>query len=1098
MSRRPLAEFVAKLGGASATALTAVVAITLLGLAAPSEAQAQATIRGTVTDATGQPVSGAEVRIEEDVAFPVLGTRGRVATVSADDGTFELLVPAARMNATGETRIIVFARRIGMRAQSAVLSLAANTSVTQNFTLATDPFLLEEVVVTGQGLTESRQKLGTTINSVKAEEIIDSRETNLVAALAGKAPNVEITKSAGDPGAGTYIRIRGSKSISGAGPGGAGNTQPLIVVDGQPINNSSNTIEGTTAGTVYQNRAADLNPNDIESVEILKGAASGAIYGSRAANGVVLITTKSGRRNQTRLTASTSFSFDEVNQSVPLQSQFRQGTDQAAVGGSGNNPGGVRSWGTPLDANETAYDHWGELFDTGHQFDNNVAVSGGTDRTTYYLSLGYLDHNGVIVGNSAYQRITARLKGSHDFLSNLTVGGNFAFTTSSADLVQTGSNISGLLLGGLRTPPEFNNLPYLDPVTGLHRSYRQPNPTSVSQSRGFDNPFWIANEIINTAEVDRVFGNVNVDYQPFSWLNLSWLLGGDFANDQRLTQFPKGSSDFPTGRLIRGELVDKQWDHTLLATVTQSPNPNLAWSLTVGQNLNQTQFRRYQVNGFNLIFGTDQLDFTVDRTPNEFISTIRTDGYFGQATVDLYEQVFLSGVLRWDGSNTFGGEINPTTGKRESSRFLYPKASIAWDFSRYVDFLDFGKVRLGYGETGKQPPIYSNVSSFQTGTLTDGWLSPNGLNTIYAGFDGVFSQATLGNSSIEPEKTTEIEVGGDLTFLQSKVNLGVTYYRDKTTAAIVQLPIAPTTGYNFVQENGAQYRNWGWEMTLDVIPIETRDFQWKIGGQWAKNSSIVDTLLGAEQIGLTGFTGSTASLVQGQPFPVLYGGDFIRFGRGSIVGGVDIDQAFPEAAAGDLYIAADGFPRLDPQDRVLGDLSPKWTGSIRNTFTILGKVRVSSLLDIKHGGFTWNGTKGALVSYGTHAATIPWHGVGQDTVFTGAGPGAGQTVKLNWSTWGQNGIGNGFNGPASQFVEPSGFVKLRDVSVSVTVDAPFVQKIGFDSFDVTLSGRNLKTWTDYTGIDPEANLNGQTTGRGLEYFNHPQTRSFVMAFTLHR
>jgi TonB-linked SusC/RagA family outer membrane protein len=1031
------------------------------------------------------------VRIEEDLAFPGRGPRaGRVTTVTGDDGTYELLVPAARMNVTGETRVILFARRIGLRAQSAVVGLMPNASLSQDFTMAADPFLLEEIVVTGQGLTESRQKLGTTISSVTAEDVIDSYETNLVAALAGKAPNVEVTKSAGDPGAGTYIRIRGSKSID--------ETQPLIVVDGQPINNASRRVERSTGGTVYQNRAADINPHDVESVEILKGAAAGAIYGSRAASGVVLITTKSGRRNQTRVTASTSISVDNVNKRVPLQTQFRLGTDQAAVGGTGNNPSGVRSWGTPLDPGEPSFDHWTELFETGHQWDNSVALSGGTDRTTYYLSLGYLNHVGVIVGNSAYERITARLKGTHDFLNNLTVGGNFAFTTSHADLIQTGSNVSGLLLGGLRTPPEFNNLPYIDPVTGLHRSYRRPSETSVSSSRGFDNPFWIANEIINTAEVDRVFGNINVNYEPFTWLNVSWLLGGDFANDQRLTQFPKSSSDFPTGRLIRGELVEKQWDHSLLVTVNRSLTPDVAWSLTVGQNLNQTQFRRFQVDGFNLIFGTDQLDFVIDREPDEFISTIRTDGYFGQATIDLYEQVFLSGVLRWDGSNTFGGELNPTTGKRESSRFLYPKASIAWDFTQYVDFLDFGKVRFAYGETGRQPPIYSNVSSFQTATITDGWLSPNGLNTIYSGFDGVVSEPELGNSSIEPEKTKEIEVGGDLTFLDSRVNLGVTYYKDKTEAAIVELPIAPTTGFEEVFANGAQYRNWGWEVTLDVIPIQIPDFSWQIGGQWATNSSLVDTLVGAESIFLSGFTGGSARLVQGHPFPVFYARDFVRFGRDIIQDGVNIDEAYPNAAPGTLYIGPDGFPRLDPQDRVQGDLSPDWTGSIRNTFTLFGKVRVSSLLDIKHGGVTWNGTKGALVSYGTHAITVPWHGAGQDTVFAGDGPGAGQTVQLNWSTWGQNGLGSGFNGPRVLYLEPSGFVKLRDVSVSFTVDAPFVRKIGFNSFDVTVSGRNLKTWTDYTGIDPEANLNGQTTGRGLEYFNHPQTRSFVFALTLHR
>ncbi len=1041
---------------------------------------AQATLRGTVSGADGQPIEGAEVQI----------LTLQVSTTTGADGTYSLLVPAARL--AGPVAVQVVARRIGLRAQRVNVTVSPGATLQQNFRLEADPFMLDAVVVTGQGLTETRQKLGVTINSVDAQDIVDSRETNVVAALAGKAPNVEVTKSAGDPGAGTYIRIRGSKSVSGG-------TQPLIVVDGQPINNTSHTIETTVAGTVYQNRAADLNPSDIASIEILKGPAAGAIYGSRASSGVVLITTKSGQRNTSRMSLSSTYSWDKVNKSVPLQRQFRLGTDQAAVGGTGNNPAGVRAWGTPLASDEPSYDHFGELFRNGHQFDNTLTLSGGTDLTTYYLSLGYLNHDGVIAGNSAYDRFTARLKGSHDFASNLNVGANISYTSSTGDLVQTGSNISGLLLGGLRTPPEFNNLPYLDAQTGLHRSYRTPNPTTVSQSRGFDNPFWIANEILNTTEVDRVFGNVTIDYQPFPWLNLSYMLGADFANDQRLTLFPKGSSDFPDGRIIRAELVDKSWDHSLLATVSREESADLSWSVTVGQNLNQVEFRRYQVNGFNLIFGTQLLDFTVDRTPNEFVSKIRTDGYFAQGNVDLYGQLYLSGVLRLDGSNTFGGEIDTVTGQAESSRFLYPKGSVAWQFHRYVPFFDFAKLRFAYGQAGKQPPIFSNVSAFTTGTFTDGWLSPNGLNSIYAGIDGVFSQNTLGNAAIEPEKTTEVEVGTDLTFLDSRVSLAVTYYRDKTDGAILSLPIAPTTGYGAVQANGAAWRNWGWESTLDVLPVQASNFAWKIGLQWATNKSMVDTLLGAEEIGLSGFTGGTASIVQGQPFPVFFGRDFVRFGRSLLVSGVDIDQTYAgQWSAGDLYIAADGFPRLDPQERVLADLSPKWTGSVRNTFTLFGKVRVSSLFDVKHGGFTWNGTKGALVSYGTAAVTIPWHGAGADTVFPGAGPGAGQTVKLNWSTWGQNGLGSGFNGPRSLYVEPSGFVKLRDISVAFTLDGRWLRQIGFQTLDVTLSGRNLATWTDYTGIDPESNLNGQTTGRGLEYFNHPQTRSFVVGFTLHR
>jgi TonB-dependent SusC/RagA subfamily outer membrane receptor len=265
-----------------------------------------------------------------------------------------------------------------------------------------------------------------------------------------------------------------------------------------------------------QNRAADLNPEDIESVEILKGPAATGIYGSRASNGVVLITTKSGERNSTRYSLKSSFGIDRVNNLPVLQTSYGQGQKDLDAPTVNLSPTSSISWGPQLDASTPTYDHAGEMFETGRRWDNNLTLAGGTERTTYYMSLGYLYFNGAIVGNSDYKRMTTRLKGTHDFLSNLTIGGNFSYVTSNANLVQMGSNISGMLLGAFRTPPEFNNLPYLDPETGLHRSYRYPNPTELVRGRGYDNPFWVANEMPNTSDVDRFMGNINLDWAPFN------------------------------------------------------------------------------------------------------------------------------------------------------------------------------------------------------------------------------------------------------------------------------------------------------------------------------------------------------------------------------------------------------------------------------------------------------------------------------------------------------------------------------------------------------------------------------------------------------
>jgi TonB-linked SusC/RagA family outer membrane protein len=1083
--------------------LSRFVFLLLLALA-PSVAQAQqaARVTGTVTDAAGVPIANASVFI------PSLN----IGTVTRTDGTYTLTIPAARISAGQQMQIT--AQAAARKSDTRPLTIQPGAAVTQDFRLGLDVLELEGLVATGQGITQQRKAVATTINTIDNTEIQQSREQNVVAALAGKAPNVNVTTSSGEPGAGSYIRIRGGKTINGDG-------QPLIVVDGVPIDNKSVNIESIgngapgnsnpVSGTVVGNRAGDVNPNDIASVEILKGPAAAAIYGSRAANGVVLITTKSGQSGQTRATYSFQYSRDDVNKLIPLQREFGFGVVDL------NNPSvtraaGIRSWGGRLPEGTETFDHAGELFDTGHTFENNVSLSGGSERTTYYLSLGRADQDGVFKGpNNSYERNTVRLKADHRFLDNLTIGGNVSYAAVDMNALQTGSNISGLQLGALRTPPEFNNCRrdegfdcYLNPQ-GLHFSYRVRNPTRIAQSRGFDNPFWVLNEMPNTSDVGRVFGNVNLDYDPFSWLNVSYIAGADYSADERLTVMPKGSSTFPDGQVIRADLISEQYDSNLLVTLNYAGDYNLNGSLTLGQNLNQQEFSRYQVNGQNLIFGTDQLDFAIDRIPDEYRQKIRTDGYFAQANVNLWEQLFLTGALRLDGSSTFGGD---------DQRFLYPKASAAYDFTSLggLDrFLSFGKLRAAYGVAGVQPPVFSNISGFATGTINDGWISPNGLETIYAGFDGVVRQGTRGNEDIEPERTREFEVGSDLAFFDNRMALSVTYYDQHTTDAILAVPISPSTGFSFAWENAAEFTNKGWEATLDLIPVQMENFGWNVALQYGRNRSCVLDLAGAETAFLNGFSGGlgvelaaperdeAGNITKCHPFGSFVTDDFLRFGVGGTSDeGVNIDEAFPGTPAGTLFIGPDGFPQYDGQLRVTGSPDPDWTGSIRNTLSIGRNLRVSGLIDISMGNDMLNGTRGALYSYGTHAFTREWHGAGKDTIFPGVGPGQGQTAKLNWRTWGQNGLGNSFTGPSAQFIEDASYVKLRDISVSYTLDQPWMERFGFGTAEITLAGRNLKTWTDYTGIDPESNLTGQSLGRGVDYFNNPRTRSFVLGVTLSR
>jgi TonB-linked SusC/RagA family outer membrane protein len=1054
-----------------------LAALAAVALPVALSAQQPATITGRVTSETGQPVNAASVFI------PSIN----VGTLTGSDGTYTLVVPAARISGGA---VEIQAQSIGFRAASVTLDVAPGATITQNFQLANDVLELEGIVATGQGTATTKEKLTTAVTTVKAQEITQSKEQNIVAALAGKAPGVMVTSSSGDPGAGAYIRIRGAASV-------VGGTQPLFVVDGTPIDNSSERIEGSTGGTAVSNRAMDINPNDIASVEILKGAAATAIYGARGANGVVLITTKSGKPGDTRATYSMSYGRDEVTQTVPLQRSYGQGFGKSQVGSP-------FSWGPLLGSDVPTYDHAREVYQPSNRLENNLTVSGGSERTTYYLSLGRLDQNGVIQGPQGYVRNNIRLKGAHFLTDQIKVGGNFAYTASKGDFIQQGSNISGIQLGALRTPPDFNNKPYRDPETGLHRSYRNPFPESVTERRGYDNPFWVANEMPNTAEVGRAFGNVSLDYTPTSWLRVSYLLGSDYSSDDRLTLFPKSSSESLDGKIIRGNFTRTIIDSNLTATLTGSLGDNLEGSLTVGQNLNQEDFSQNITTGTTLIEGTSETDFAVTNVGNEYKYTVRTDGYFLNSEVTLADQFTVNATARWDGSSSFGGE---------GKRFFYPGIGASWAFSKLpvfdaVPFLSFGKLRASFGTSGRQPPVFSNVNAYQTGYFGDGWLS-NGLYSIYQGNEGVVSQGRLGNPDIKPEEKAELEAGVDLAFLDQRVALGVTYYDRKTRDAILNLPLATSTGYSSQYDNVAAFDNWGWEATLDVTPVQTENFNWTIGGQYSKNESCVQDLYGTESVYLNGFTGSTVSLVQPEedgtchPFGVFYGDDFVRFGRGSEVDGVNIDEAYSNVAAGTIYVGADGLPLMDQKERILGDPNPDWMGAVRSSFTFFNNLTVSGLIDIKRGGDVWNGTKGALYFFGTHKDTEQYHGEGVTQTYAdysgygAAGPGADKKATFD-PMWYVANIGSGFTGPASQFIEDGSFVKLRDISVSYTFTQPFVQRLGMSSVDVTVSGRNLKTWTDYTGIDPESNLTGQSTGRGLDYFNNPQTRSFIFTVNLHR
>jgi TonB-linked SusC/RagA family outer membrane protein len=1090
----------------------AIVPVSLL-------AQESATITGRITNTAGEPENVVTIRINEL----------NVGTTTAADGSYRLTVPAARIR-PGQT-VQLTAARVGLATQSRTVTLNPGANLVQNFTMDRDALMLDALVVTGAGMETRAVRLGTARATVDSAMIQRSNETNMVSALAGRVPNVITHQASGEAGASTAIRIRGTSTLSGTG-------QPLIVVDGVPVNNATR-ITGAgfdQAGsalqsTVSQNRMSDINPDDIESIEILKGPAATSVYGAQAgAAGAILITTKRGRPGRTTYSFRSSVQFDEITKSLPYQTRYAMGT-----GGSAPTcqPGttvncfvgaGFFAWGPEMAAGTPTFDNVANLYETGRIFDNTLTMSGGTDRTTFYLSLGGMRHNGFISGdNDVYNRYTVRLNGSHRLVEALTVGGNVSYVQSDGRYVQRGNSINGLILGAVRTPPNFDNRNYLDPETGLHRSYRFPNPspTAVRLNRGFDNPFYAINESAATGEVGRVFGNTFVNWQPLSWLRVNYNLGADYANDDRLEALPESSSGASSGGIVtRWQFYDRVIDHNLVATADYTLSPQLVGSVSVGQNLNDTYFRQIFITGRDLIAPRPfKLANTVTRdAPTDAETRDRIESYNLTGTLDVADQLFLTAGVTNFGSSRFG---------LDNQRAWYPRAQAAWTFTDPLrlpeNILSFGKLRVAYGQSGQLPGIYQIQDVFIGDLITD--FNPGSqLRPTLGGLGGLRTDGTKGNPTIKPERVAETEMGVDLAFLNGRTDLSVTHYRQNAEDVIFGIPHAPSTGFSLETLNAAEIQNRGWEAALNVRAFERSDVALNVGLNWARNRnkllSLGDpdrTVVGFSQ----SFGGRTTNAVVGEPIGVFRGNDFVRCGNDvATAGGYNIEQACAGAPAGALFLDTLGIPILDPTTRVIGDPNPDWTGGLNGELNVRG-VRISAFLERRHGGSVQNMTKASMYQYGTHgdtqqrAACTPYTTATQQpgqfggfnctgnnlvfgqSIFPGpvVGPGVGKAVSIgeNWYS-GAGSIG----GPAAQFQEDASFTRLREVSVGYSFGQPWVQRtLGFSTVDVRVAGRNLHTWTNYTGFDPEVNLGGAAVGnRGIDWMVNPLSRAWVLSLGL--
>ncbi|HJP59542.1 MAG TPA: TonB-dependent receptor, partial [Gemmatimonadaceae bacterium] len=853
-------------------------------------------------------------------------------------------------------------------------------------------------------------------------------------------------------------------------------------------------------------------------------------YGARASNGVVVITTKSGHAGPTKYTVTSTETWDKPRLPDMLQRSYGQGSNGVnAVCGGADCAVTPLSWGAPLAPGTPVYNHENELFDTGLTADNNIQISGGNERTTFFVSGGLNSQDGYFKGpNNRYNRASARLKGTQVISSKLTIGGNFSYVDGRGKFVQKGSNVSGLMLGALRTPPNYNNQDTYT-ASGLQRPYRFPEPTSVGSMLAaayYDNPFFVLDNPGNRSELGRAISNVNADWNPLDWLNVKYTLGADYYNDSRLQALPLTSANDKPGNVIRFLANNLEIDHNLLATARHGFGSNVDATFTVGQNLNSRRYRQLADEGDGLIAPFPlAIQNTVDKGASnlltlvfpfsgtaEYKSLAHIESYFAQTELSFYDQLVVNAGIRNDGFSTFGASTR---------RHNFPKASAAWTFTKALgDFsgrvLNYGKLHFAYGETGKEPPIYAAVTTLTSGQTFGSGYSDAILSSIN-GQGGLVTSQVQGNPALRPERNRENEYGLDLGLLGNRVDLSATYYTRRADDVILGVPVNSSgTGAQFAVKNAASITNKGTELTLNLRPVTTASFAWEAGVLFGQNRGNVKNLNGAEFIPYNseGFNGGIGSSTVGFAPGVIRGSDFVLCGRGLVLNDAahtDVDAVCGPTANAQhaLYLGADGRPIVDNTDRVIADPNPRYTMSYRTSMTFWNKMRLSGLLDVRKGGQVWNQTLSVLNNFGTSKLTEIRSEQGEfgknfltDVYPHVAGPGAGVVAFHNlreWQAW-FTGNGGGFGPASAQAVEDASFAKLREISLSYTLDQAWIRSLtGFSTVDVRVGGRNLKTWTKYKGYDPEVNLGGaEYLTQGLDYFINPPTRSFVLAFSFNR
>ena len=983
-------------------------------------AQQSGTVRGRVTDAqTGQPLADVQVAID---ALTV-----RLGTTTRPTGEFALAnVPA------GTQTVVV--RRLGYAQQRRAVTVGSGETVTADFALEPASTTLSEVVVTGTAAPTERRAVGTSVASVDSGAISKAQATTLEQALQGKLAGAQIVQNSGNPGGGgVTVRLRGTSSfISGS--------DPLYIVDGVIVDNSSAQLRNLGARSNVQNRMADLNPADIERIEVIRGAAAAALYGSRANNGVVQIFTRRGQLGKARITLNTRYASNELRRRIAI------------------NDYPFDFAGQPV----KRYDYQDQIFRRADLFDNTLSVEGGTDQSRYFLSGGWTDEKGI-QATTASDRKSARANLSQEIhpTLRLDVGANFVSTHND---YQVNGEANGVLTAFLFTPTSYSFFP----VNGVY-------PASPVASA---NPILMLDRFRNPQDIGRFIGNARAQYTPITNLNVNYTFGYDGYTMEQREFIPRGA--FASGAqanglsadVVRGSRIINQ---DAVATWTTAPFTHLTSGTTAGVNYTAQELRTTLATALDLIPVGDLVSAGATPGAGQDLIELTTLGFYVQQALSWRDRLYLTGAVRWDASSTFGPDERWQVFPKLSASYVMSEEGW-WAGSPLAQGFSSVRLRAALGYAGNQPSAvnaYQRYSSY--------------VSTSFDGKAGLVNDITLGNDKLEPERQRELEVGADLGFVRDRVSLEATYYDKLVTGLLFIRPVATSTGYSRQFADIGSMSNKGLEILLRSNNISRPGFSWDMTATYTRNRNRVETLNVPDFQSASGYPNR---IKVGDPVGVFYG----QYATRDCVTGAPLLDSLGRQRGSVLGLPTDIAGRRalshgtcnDSANKVLGDPNPDWLGSLLNEFTVGRNLRFRVLLDGSFGGDVMNLSKriqdlGAasngldaereLLPYGDPRTLPPGYLARRLSLF-------------------------------GEYVEDGTFVKLREVAATYTLPFAVVRRMFPHGAEVTLAGRNLLVWTDYSGYDPEVNFFGQNAGalgtstaadRGFDFASYPIPRSFTVS-----